>query len=317
VPRTLDEGQRRRLVAAQRVLSHAITTPTAPDDVVAAQRAGYAALGVDPRDARALAASDPRRILVYRGLVRHTLRDVLHKEMPRAMARLGAERFEHDTRRWIETELPRSQILRDVAYEMCAWATPLWRAERDVPAHVVELARYELLEFDVYTAQRYTAQRHTAQRHTAQRHTAQRSSGEVERDELSADHGVAFDTTMRLGRFDFAVHRLVEDVDDRTVPDAGRFDLLCYRDADGAFRRMELTPLAGEILRRLWRDGAALAAAVADACRACGRAVDQQVVDGTGVVLEDLASRGVLLGRRDGDPPPLPSPHARWLLDGA
>jgi hypothetical protein len=223
------------------------------------------------------------------------------------MARLGDERFEHDTRRWIETELPRSQILRDVAYEMCAWATPLWRADRAVPAHVVELARYELLEFDVYTAQRYTAQRDPAQR----------TSDEVERDELSADHGVAFDTTMRLGRFDFAVHRLAEDVDDRTVPDAGRFDLLCYRDADGTFRRMELTPLAGEILRRLWRDGAALAAAVADACRVCGRAVDQQVVDGTGVVLEDLASRGVLLGRRDGDPPPLPSPHARWLLDGA
>jgi hypothetical protein len=291
MPRALSDDERARLLAVQRVLQHAVSS-SSEDDVVAEQRNAYLSLGVDGRDGTALKATDHRRIVVYRGLVRRGLCEVLRNEMPRAMDALG-DAFDRYTRTYFETELPRSQILRDVAYEFAVWATPSWRSDEQVPQYLADLARFELLEFDVYTALRPTLE-----------------AG----DELGADRAVVFDGSARLAHFDWSVH--IEDEE----PARGRVDMLCYRDDDGELRRMDLTPLAGEIMGALLLDGIALAESVQRGCKATGDNLDQRVIDGTAKVLEDLAKRGVVLGSQpvstSAGEPENASPFARWLFRG-
>ena len=129
------ERELERLRAAQRVVQHAVAAREAPGDILAARAEGWVSLGLDPRDAEALRAVTPdgdvRRIAVYRRLVRHTLRDVIEAQIPRTVARLG-EAFDRYTAAYFEEELPRSQILRDVAYEWAAWAAPRWAEDRTV-----------------------------------------------------------------------------------------------------------------------------------------------------------------------------------------
>jgi len=298
--RQLSKLDRTRLLAAQRVLQHAVSTPEAPADIIAAQQDGYPGIGLNPRDAAVLANTDHRRIGIYRSLVRFTLREAIELQTPRTIARLGEEAFEHYTRTYFETELPRSQILRDVAYEFAVWACPRWRADKALPPFLADLARYELLEFDVGTARRVVDSSSEEEAHGA---------------ELAADEGVAFDGSTRLAHFDYAVHKLPEEADDRSEAEHRSTTLLAYRDADGRFRRMLITPLAGHICKRLMVDGQPLAKAVAQACEICGEPLSQRVIDGTALVLEDLAKRGVALGaRRAQGPPPATSPFNNWLL---
>ncbi len=298
------EAELARLRAAQRVVQHAVAAREAPADILAARAEGWSRLGLDPRDAEALRAVTPggdvRRIAVYRRLVRHTLRDVLDAQIPRTVARLG-EAFDRYTAAYFEEELPRSQILRDVAYEWAAWALPRWADDPAVPPYAGDLARWELCEFDVYTARK----------RLEPEGYPPASLGEA----LAAEHGVAFDGSMRLCRLDHRVHELPDDPADETLPERGEARLLAYRDREGTFRRMTLTPIAFGILRALWRDGGSLAEAVRRACAEANHPIDQRVLDGTGEVLADLAERGVVLGALViQDPPAPPSPFAHWLI---
>lgn len=279
-----------RLVALQRVIQHAVAAPS-PAAVEEHQRAAYRALGVGDRDGEHLAGADPRRILVYRKLVRGTLLDAARAQIPRTAARLG-DRYRPLIDAWCEAELPRSQVLRDVAFELAVWAEPRLRAETPILA---DLMRYELFEFDSYVAVTSTP----------------RVS-----DELGADQRVAFAGSVRLARFDHAVHRLPDDVEDRTIPEARPTGVLGYRDGDGRFRQMDLTPMATAILAEMLIGAQPLAAAVQRACDAAGKPPTPKLLEGIGKVIEDLAARGAILGGRlDPEPPPDPSPFFRWLYD--
>lgn len=301
MPRALTDAERTRLAASQRVLQHAVATPKAPEDIFEAQKTGYPGLSLASEDAAAFARAETRRIHVYRKLVHATLKDVIALEIPRAVARMGHVAYESMLATWLVEELPKSQILRDVPYEFAAWASPRWRDDAALPAYLADLARYELFEFDVYTAEREPVV------------WAERGSPT---EELAADQTLAFDGTVRIARFDYAVHELVDDADDRTEPVTRPSGVLAYRDRDGRYRQLDLTPLATAIFGAAWRRGAPLATAIQQACQARDRTVDQDVIDGTSRVLEDLAERGAVLGgiATTSSDPPAPSPWAHWLF---
>jgi uncharacterized protein len=278
-PRSLTVSELQRLASAQRVLTHAVRVADTPEAIDAAMAAGYPELDLAPDDARVFAETDRRRIHVYGKLVRSTLKDVVQLEIPRAVARMGSVAYSQTMADFFHEELPRSRVLRDVAYEVVAWAAPRWAASDQLPAYVNDLARFELFEFEVYTAER-----------TPDDEPVTTS------DELAADQTLAFNGTARIAKFDFAVHKLADDVDDRTEPEAGSFGVLAYRDGDGKYRQMDLTPLATSIFGAMWREGLSLAEAVQRACATHGRQLGQDVIDGTSTVIEDLSSRGVVLG---------------------
>jgi hypothetical protein len=291
VARELSDVERARLLGAQRVLQRAVGMPGS-DAVRAAHAAGWPALELDERDARALGACDVRRIDVYRKLVRGTLAGAVAAQLPRTKARLG-DAFARTTSAFFDQELPRSPILRDVPFELARWAAPRWSADAAIPAYAPDLARWELFEFDVLAARR----------------SPPGSAGEG----LAPDRGVAFDGTVRVGRFAHAVHELPDDAADTTVPAARPVGLLGHRDTSGAFRHLELTPLCTTLLVLLFRDGAPLAPAVRHACELHGEPLDRAVVEGTAAVLADLAGRGAVLGSTETGPPPAPSPFSTWL----
>ena len=255
---------------------------------------------LDPRDAATLANADPRHVTVYRRLIRGTLKGSLKLQFPLTAARLS-EHHPRDVELFCEQELPRSQVLRDVAFEFVAWATPRWRDDEQIADFLVDLARYELLEFDVYCARRRVPQQ----------------AAEPCADELDAGLGVYFDSSARLGHFDYAVHELPDDEQDRSEPRREVVALLGYRDGENAFQRMELSALAAAIIERLWLDGEPLGSAVKAACDDLEQSLDQSVIDGIATVLADLAERGVVLGARPPGPTAERSPWTRWLVRGA
>ena len=293
---TLSARERERLLAVQRVLQLQVRC----EETAAIERErhqGSPSLSLHGDGAEHLRDADLRRVEVYRKLVRATLRSAIEREIPLAAARLG-DAYRDWADRFIAEQAPVSQVLRDVAYEFVIWVTPKWRADPSVADYIPDLARYELFEFDVHTAQDSVE-------------AVQVLAG------LPPDQGVAFHGSARVARFDHAVHQLPDDVTDRTLPVKRPSGALGYRDADGRYRQMDLTPLATEILLALLVDAQPLAAAVQGACAALGLQPTPKVVEGTASVLSDLAERGVILGGRSLDPAPRPpSPHCHWLARG-
>lgn len=289
-----------RLVALQRVVLHAVSTPVAPDDIERARADGYRDLEVATEDAAALARQDLRRIQIYRKLVRGTLKEAIAAQLPRTVSRLeDTDAYAGYARRFFEERLPTSQILRDVAYEFAVWAAPEMRADTSLPAFLSDLMRYELFEFDVYVGQRDLD-----------------PEAPAPASELAADQTIAFDGSARLARFDSGVHALPDDENDRTEPEAREAHVLAYRDVDGDYRQMNLTPLAFAIMENLMVEGHPFAEAVSRACQARDVVADMEVIEGTSKVLADLAERGVVRGAIPAGAPTSPSPFFTWLVAG-
>ena len=262
-----------------------------------ADLAGFlAAHGVPSEDAEALLAS-PRRLGLYRRLVRHNVTGVIAAILERTRARLEA---------WAPGELdrmidgfldevgPRTPHLRDVPSELLAFAAPRWRArireasdgslsgqasgaERPaLPPWIVDYAELELLEFTIGVAPRPPAPPPLA--------------------DVSVERPLVFSDPKRIVRFDWAVNRVPAD-DVRAEPERRPVDLLVYRDAEHRTRILELTPLAAAILERLF-SGKPLGASMVEACEAKGHPLDDEVLAGAARLLADLGERGVLLGAR-------------------
>jgi hypothetical protein len=232
--------------------------------------------GLDDRDVDATAAFGAKRLLVYRRLVRGGVASAIRTQMPRAAARLG-DRFDRLVGAFFEARAPRSRYLRDVPFELLDFAATALADDPAVPAFVLDLARHEL---SVYASGSAPDAPPGARRGA---------------EDLALDRGAAFDPSVRLGRYAFAVHELSEDPDARDTPRALDTRLLAYRDADDTVRFIALSPLAADVVQRLL-DGATLRAAIEGACAIGGVALDDDVLAGTGAVLEDLGARGALLG---------------------
>jgi hypothetical protein len=224
-------------------------------------------------DARAALEAELERWLLYRKLVHGTLKNALSLAIPRTMARLGA-RFDASFDRFLAERGPRTHYLRDVTNEFLDFVAPLWRAEPDVAPWSLDLARHEALEIVVASLGDPPAGHALG--------------------ELDIERGLRFIEAARVVRYDYAVHRLPANEDDRSAPAHEPTALFVYRDGEHDVRYLELTPLAADLLERLLA-GASLKAALLDS--AARHAEDPaRALPSVAELLADLGARGALLG---------------------
>lgn len=231
-----------------------------------------------PDDAAALAAQDPKRLVVYRALPRFSMRGAVGLAIPRTMARLG-DAFDEYWDRFLSEHGPRSQYLRDVTAEFLDFCEPLWRTQNDarVPAFVPDLARHEALRIVIAS-------------HPTRAHALDANAGELE-----LTRAVRFIEVVRVVHYGFAVQELPDDEDDRSVPREDPTTLLVYRDPKHEVRYLRMTPLAGAIVGGLLA-GQTLSDAITGTCDQARQPVTDALLGGVAEVLGDLAERGVILG---------------------
>lgn len=227
--------------------------------------------GVPEADVAALLAS-PRRLGLYRRLVRANVAGVIEAMLPKTRARIDAAApgvFDATIEAFLDEVGPRTPHLRDVPSELVAFAAPRWKTDPRLPLFIGDHAELELVDFVVAVAPRPAPPPPLA--------------------EVSADRPLVFADPKRLVRLSWSVHE--DAIVERDVA------LLVYRDAEHRTRYLDLTPLAAAILERLLA-GDALGAAMTAACRDRGAALDESVLAGAARLLADLGERGVLLGAR-------------------
>lgn len=236
-------------------------------------RGFLAASGVAKDDVEAILAA-PRRLGLYRKLIRHNILNVIEVMLPRTRARMEAAvpgAFESSVDAFLEHEGPRTAHLRDVPSEFLAFAAPRWQKDERLPRWLTDYAELELVDFVIGVAPRPAPPPPLA--------------------DVSADLPLVFADPKKLVRLSWAVHEETEEPTRRDVT------ILVYRDAEHRTRFLELTRLAGLILERLLA-GDALGAAMVSACQTMGCALDQGVLEGAARLLADLGERGVLLGAK-------------------
>jgi hypothetical protein len=245
--------------------------------------AGFlASYAIPAEDAEALLAS-PRRLGLYRRLVRHNVTGVVHTMLEQTHARLEARvpgELDRSIAEFLDEVGPRTPHLRDVPAEFLAFAEPRWRdrmASVGLPGWIIDYAELELADFTVGVAPRPLPPPPLA--------------------DVTADRPLVFAEPRRLIHLAWAVHLLPRD-DVFAEPEERPVTILVYRDREHASRFLELTPLAAAILERLFA-GDALGSAIVNACQAKAHPVDDAVLAGAARLLADLGDRGVLLGARE------------------
>ena len=239
-------------------------------------RAFAAEHGVEGEDLDAIEAVGAERFLVYRSLVQNRMRNTISAFIERTVARLGKKRLRNDFMEWMDQTAARSPYLRDVPAEFVAWAGPRWLEDDAVPNYLVDLARHELLEYDILNDHR---------------------GGESPTGlDLALDKPLRFDGAARLMTYAYAVHKLSAEVDDTDPPEETPSRLLVYRDPDSKVRYLELTPLAYAVLVQLIEHHKPVADGLRAACESLGEPLDDDRLAIAATLLSDLAERGVLLG---------------------
>jgi hypothetical protein len=302
--RALPEGDHARFIAQLGAMVKIVRAEGAERRIAEDRAAFLAEVGFDAADVQSLADQSDKRVLLYRKLIRRGLSRAIRAEIPRTAARIEGG-FDAWVARFIDEEAPRSHYLRDVAFEFVAWARPRWAEDPAAPDYLADLARHELSAFDVASADdagrspgAELAQGEQARAGLGVAGSARKdASGEAPLFDL--ERAVLFDASVRLYRYDHAVHRLAEDEDARDVPDREPTALLAYRDADHDVRYLELSPLAAAIFERLLR-GETLREGVVGGASALGHPLDDAVLASTASLLDDLGERGVVLGGAPG-----------------
>jgi len=271
----------------QEALESALAELTLGPELSAEDSAGIAAWlarhRVGELDARAL-TRDFSRLLMYRQLVRGTLREALRATIPRTLVRLGAS-FDRYFAQFLELSPPVTRYLRDLTPQFLHFALERWASDPDVPAYLGDLARHEALQVEVASLLALP-------------------KGHVPA-ELALDQGVEFIDALRLVHYTWAVHRLPDDETSRVLPEQSSVSLLVYRSPEHEVRYLELAPFAHALISGLLLEQLALQAALVSAARHVGRALDDELLTRAAKLLADLAERGALLGKRT--PPPVAS----------
>jgi hypothetical protein len=236
-----------------------------------------ARFGVSGGDLAALART-PQRLGLYRRLVRTNLLAVATRMMPCTRARvndLAEGLFDASFDAFLADAGPTTHYLRDVPAEFLAWVASRWKDDPIVPAYLVDLARHELVHFQIAAAPPLATPPLLA--------------------ELALDRSVVFTPTVRKVRYAHAVHALPSDVEDRTLPEVRDVSLLVYRDAENAVRCLELSTLAAKIADRLLA-GENLRGALSESCVEERILLSQDVLASTARMLADWGERGIVLG---------------------
>jgi hypothetical protein len=237
-----------------------------------------ACFGKSPPSAEELAAADlpPKRVAIYRRLLRHNVFGVIETMLGKTKARLDA-RVSGEMDRAVDAFLdevgPRTPHLRDVPSEFLAFIAPRWRADERLPRWIADHAELELLDFTISVAPRPLPPPPLA--------------------DVTAERALVFAEPKALIRLGWAVNVIAAD-ETAAEPEERPVAILVYRDREHCSRFLELTPLAAAILERLFA-GETLGQAMTNACAV----LDPEVLAGTAHLLADLGERGVLLGARD------------------
>lgn len=238
-----------------------------------------AAHEIAPEDAEALLAS-PRRLGLYRRLVRHNVTAVIDTMLEHTRARLEVHvpgELDRTVAAFLDEVGPRTPHMRDVPAEFLAYAAPRWRADARLPRWLADYAELELIDFTIGVAPRPLPPPPLA--------------------EVTADRPLVFAEPKQLIHLGWAVNEVPRD-DPRAEPACRPVSILVYRDPEHRSRFLEMTPLAAAILERLFA-GAPLGPAVVAACEAKAHPLDDAVLGGAARLLADLGDRGVLLGARE------------------
>lgn len=258
------------------IMNAIIREPDAPQRTRADFERWLTEHGVQADDRQSMLEVGAERFLVYRQLVHNRLRKTTRDFITRTVARLGQERFVVDFTAFMAQQAPRSPYLRDVPAEFVQWVGPRWLEDPGVSSYLFDLARHELLEYDVRNDPR---------------------GGEAPTGlPLALDRPLRFDSACRLLRYEHAVHRLSVDENDTQVPEAGVVHLLAYRDGKHKVRYLELTQLAAAIVKRLSVDAMAVEPGLRAACDDLGVEVTDERLASAAQLLAELAERGVMLG---------------------
>ena len=249
-------------------------------DALGGDLAAYLARhGIASEDAEAILAS-PRRLGLYRRLVRHNVVNVVDAMLERTRARLEATApgaFDESVNAFLAEQGPRTAHLRDVPGEFLSWAAPRWRSDARIPRWLADYAELELVDFTIGIAPRPAPPPPLA--------------------DVTADRSLVFGDPRVIVHLAWAVHEVpAEDV--HAAPEERAVHLLVYRDEKHCTRMLDLTPLASAILERLFA-GRPLAKAMVEACESSSHPLDDSVLGGAARLLADLGERGVLLGARE------------------
>jgi hypothetical protein len=232
--------------------------------------------GVASADAEAMAGNP--RFWLYRRLVRANMFDIIGRMMPTAKERmnlLAAQAFDETITQFLADVAPRTHHFRDVPIEFFEWAKPRWTKDSRIPAYLVDLAAYELLEFAVGVG---------------------RFADEVPAvGEIAVDRALVFSSTVQLCPLAHPVHALPDDMHAPVAP--RDVTLLVYRDAEHMVRFLELSPLVGTLAERLL-GGVALGEALQASCAAHAQPLGQELLGDVAKLLADWGERGILLGAR-------------------
>ncbi len=246
-----------------------------------ADLAGFlASHGIAREDADALLAS-PRRLGLYRRLVRHNVTSVIETMLEHTRARLERQlpgELDRAIAAFLDEVGPRTSHMRDVPAEFLAYAAPRWRADERLPRWISDFAELELLDFTIGVAPRPMPPPPLA--------------------DVAVDRPLVFADAKRLVHLGWAVNEVPRD-DLEAEPVERPVSILVYRDGEHRTRFLELTPLAAAILERLFA-GDALGSAMVSACEEKAHPLDDAVLGGAARLLADLGERGVLLGAREG-----------------
>jgi hypothetical protein len=219
------------------------------------------------------------RFWLYRKLIRANVTSLAESLLPRSRARINAARegeFDAAFAAFLHAQGPRTHHLRDVIGEFVEWVLPRWQngARAGVPLYMVDLLRYEALQFIVGT----------------------KKGGGVPASltEVAVDRKLAWNEATTILSCSHAVHLLPMAEEDRSEPSAVETHLVFYRDAETDVRTLEVTPYVAKFLERSL-GGASLGEAVMGAATACNLAPGE-VLGGLTRLLGDWAERGLLLG---------------------
>jgi uncharacterized protein len=236
-----------------------------------------ARFGISSNDRAALAAT-PQRLGLYRRLVRTNLLNVTTRMLPRTRARLNdraAGSFDASFDAFLAESAPTTHYLRDVPAEFLAWVAPRWTTDPLVPSYATDLARHELVHFQIAAAPSLARAPALA--------------------ELAVDRRLVFLPAIREVHYAFAVHALPGDIEDRSLPEEREVSLLMYRDRENAVRTLELSRLAALVAESLL-GGRTLGEAISAACVEEKTPVTPDVLASTARMLADWGERGILLG---------------------
>jgi hypothetical protein len=211
-------------------------------------------------------------MLLYRTLVHNRIHGAVALSIPRAVELLGVSRLKRDVAKFLDEQPSTSPYLRDVVSDFVGWARPSWQADSTLPPYLGDLARHELLTFELAAQERGECPTFDAA--------------------VKIDRPLAFRAPVRIVQYDFAVHCKHEELSGAPTPVL----LLGYRDGAHRVRFLELGPVAAAVLSLLLSGETLLRDAIFEGCERVGVGVDDAVLSGIAELLADLAERGVLLG---------------------